>query len=99
MKIINLGVRPKWKITKDDIKNASSDDLILMKIPGGMILLKIRDMLNRYKMARVTRVIPVLIGLKMTSIKAMTVIQVFLLGWITRIMQKKKVCGTHFLNP
>lgn len=49
MKILNLGVRSKWKITKDDIKNASLDDLIFMQIPGGMILLKIRDILNRYE--------------------------------------------------
>ena len=49
MRIINLGNRPRWIISKEDIKSASDIDLVSMKIPGGYILLKIKDILNRYE--------------------------------------------------
>ncbi len=54
MRIINLGNRPRWIISKEDIKSAVDIDLVSMKIPGGYILLKIKDIAKAAKDAGVS---------------------------------------------
>lgn len=50
MDIIDLGVKPVWKITKDEVKNKVECCLVYMHLKnGGHVLIQLKDILDRYE--------------------------------------------------